>query len=140
MIMDMNSNLVAKHTRSYKQYTFYSTVDEHMPINHQVAKNIKTKDSNWYIAMARVVGVYTEKVIRAILLSKKHPEQSYKACMGIIAMHLHHTYTDKDIELVCKEACELNKMTYSFVLRRIKELHKKEVDDHENIRGALDFD
>lgn len=138
IIEDLDGNLIAKHKRSYTKYTYYSTIDEHMPVNHQVAKNIKTKDSNWYVSMAKVTGEHVEKVVRAILASKKHPEQGYRACMGIVSMHINHTYSDKDIEIVCKEACELNNMTYSFVSRRLKEMNKN-VEDHENIRGSDEY-
>lgn len=138
LILDMNSNIVAKHPRSYTSFTHYETIDEHMPDNHKVVKDIKTKDSNWYLTMGKIIGVHVEKVIRAILTSKKHPEQAYRACMGIVSYHLNHTYTDKDIEIVCKEACELNNMTYSFVSRRLKEFSKKD-EEHENVRGASEF-
>lgn len=142
IITDMNGDMVAVHNRSYSKYTEYITIDEHMPLNHKIAKNIKTKDSNWYLIMSKVIGYHVEKVIAAILASKRHPEQAYRSCMGIISMHIDHRYTDKEIELVCKEAYELNTMTYSYVQRRLKELHKKDNDNnnHENIRGPKEFE
>ena len=140
IIYDMNNVLIAQHNRSYTRYTYYSTKDEHMPANHQIAKDIKTKDSNWYIRMASFIGHNTEKVIRSILASKKHPEQGYRSCMGIIAMHMNHKYTDREIEMVCKEAVEMNTMTYSFVIRRIKELKKEADEMHENVRGPQEYE
>ena len=138
LIYDVNSNLLAKHKRSYTKYTYYETIDEHMPTEHKIVKDLKTKDSNWYLKMGHIIGENTEKAIQAILLSKKHPEQSYRACMGIISYHLNHIYTDQDIEIVCKEALKLNSITYTFISRRLKELNKK-TETHENIRGADEF-
>ncbi len=139
IISDMNGESIGIHDRCYSKYTHYSTIDEHMPINHQIAKLTKAKDSTWYLTKSGEIGVHVQKVIAAILASKKHPEQAYKLCMGIIAFHLSHKYTDTQIEIVCKEACELNTMTYSYVSRRLKSLDEKVNNDHENIRGANEY-
>lgn len=55
-------------------------------------------------------------------------------------MHMNHKYTDREIEMVCKEAVEMNTMTYSFVIRRIKELKKEADEMHENVRGPQEYE
>lgn len=139
IITDTDGNNVATHNRCYTRYTYYTTNPEHMPANHRIANIVKTKDSSWYLGIAGTVGFHVRKVIQAILDSKKHPEQGYRACMGILALHFSHTYTDAQIERVCKEACELNNMTYSYVTRRLKSLKEKETLNHENIRGESEY-
>ena len=139
IITDTDGKIIANHDRCYTKYTYYTTIDEHMPTNHQIAVYTKTKDSSWYLTMANIIGFHVQKVIAAILASKRHPEQAYKSCMGIIAYHINHKYTDAQIEMVCKEACELNMMTYSYVSRRLKSLKEKEDGNHENIRGANEY-
>ena len=140
IITDMSGKEIATHNRCYTKYTYYTTVDNHMPLNHQIAKQEKARDSNWYLTMASIIGVHVQKVIAAIMASKRHPEQAYRSCMGIIAYHIDHKYTDAQIERVCKEACELNTMTYSYVSRRLKSIKdKEEYIDHENIRGPKEY-
>lgn len=60
--------------------------------------------------------------------------------MGIIAMYMHHKYTDREIEMVCKEAAEMNNMTYSFAIRRIKELKKETDEMHESVCGPQEYE
>ncbi len=138
LILDTLGSLVARHTREYSFTKRYTTTEEHMPIHHQIGYNAKTRDAAWYLEQASFIGDSTRELIENILQAQKYPEQGYRACMGIIAWHISHKYTDVQIDMVCKEALDLKQHTYSFVKRRLSEL-KNGNKVHKNIRGPEQF-
>ena len=141
LIEDMNGNYVTDHKRCYSKTTRYITKDEHMPISHKIGMAAKTiRDSSWYLKQASYIGEHVYELIRQIIARQKHPEQGYRSCMGIIAYHLSHTYTDLQIDTACKEALELNQYSYGFVKRRLSEQTKENHNpNHGNIRGPEQF-
>lgn len=138
LIEDIDGNLLARHTRKYSLADRYTTIEEHMPINHQIGYNAKTRDSAWYLEQASFIGPFALELIRNILQIHKYPEQGYKSCMGIIAWHISHKYTDVQINEACKEALELKQYTYGFVKRRLSESNSAN-RVHKNIRGPEQF-
>ena len=123
---------IACHVRCNKRG--YSTEQEHMPANHR-----------WYLdwtpqrftRWAQQIGPSTETLIAAVLESRRHPEQGYRTCLGILKL------ADPDIlEAACKLALDRGVYSYRAIKRLIET--KKDVLEansqpetavHEHIRG-----
>ena len=139
LIEDASGNKVASHERSYSKTIRYITDDSHMPVNHYIGYNAKVRDSSWYLEQASYIGKNAEALIKEIISSKKHPEQAYRSCMGIVAFHISHAYTDLQIDNACHEALELHQYNYGFVKRILTGSENKD-EPHSNIRGARQFE
>jgi transposase len=89
---------VAIHPRSRRTGS-HSTQDMHMPVAHQ-------KHHQWspqrFETWARDIGESTESMVIQFLQSKKHPEQSYKVCLGLLS--LAKKYTPQRLEAACRRA------------------------------------
>lgn len=134
-----NNNRVATHQRNRHPYG-YTTKNEHRPQNHQYV-------SEWnpqrFINWGRKISPEVEQVITRILDSRKHPEQAYKSCMGLL--NLAKKYDHNDYIKACKKALQLNCTSCKFIKNTLKtkafnltdeqELELFKLPDHENIRG-----
>jgi transposase len=73
---------IAVHARSY-QIGQHTTIAEHMPKSHQ-------KHAEWspsrLIGWAGTIGPSTQAVVTYQLTHKPHPEQGYRACLGLLAL------------------------------------------------------
>ena len=128
---------IAQHVRSYRKGGF-TCVDEHMPTNHQHQKWSPKRLKNW----AKQIGHNTLTVTTAILESKSHPEQGYRACLGLL--NLAKTYGNGRLELACQRAVELGNpcraSVKSLLQNRLDNVPMEdEVDTpnltHHNLRG-----
>jgi hypothetical protein len=91
-------NIVAVHPRSHRTGG-HTTLDEHMPIAHQKHQQWSPQRfENW----ARDIGISTETVVRQFLQSRKHPEQSYRICLGLLS--LAKKYSPERLETACLRA------------------------------------
>ena len=89
---------IAVHPRSYR-VGGHSTIDAHMPIGHQKQKQwTPERFESW----ARKFGQSTEQFVIQLIQAKKHPEQSYRACMGLLS--LSKKFSDKRLEAACYRA------------------------------------
>ncbi|GFP43557.1 hypothetical protein HKBW3C_02687 [Candidatus Hakubella thermalkaliphila] len=129
---------VTSHLRSYLKGG-HSTKPEHMPKAHQ--KYLEWSPSriiNW----AGKIGPETARLVEAILAKKPHPEQGYRACLGLI--RLSKAYSQKRLEAASRRALEAGALSY----RSVKQILKNNLDtlslkeeqklppiDHDNIRG-----
>ena len=131
---------VAVHPRSYR-VGGHSTLDIHMPIAHQ-------KQQQWtperFESWARKFGKSTEQFVIQFMQTKKHPEQSYRACMGVLS--LGKKFTDKRLEAACYRALATGVTRVNQVKAILEKgldsqpLPEKQLDilseiDHQNIRG-----
>lgn len=91
-------NRIASHPRLYGRLNQYSTVEEHMPPNHQ--QYIQWNGER-FIKWASKIGVNTKTVVSAILSGYKIEQQGYKACMGILK--LADKYSPERLENACKK-------------------------------------
>lgn len=134
-----NNTRIAIHTRSRK-LNGYTTLKEHMPPNHQwMADWNSDRLINW----AANMGVPVKDVIEAVLLSKEHPEQAYKTCLGIL--NLSKKYSIHRLVKACERALRYECCSYKAIENILKNnmevLNDNEPDlferlpDHENIRG-----
>jgi transposase len=134
---------VASHARSYAKHQ-HTTVPEHMPDAHR--KHLEWTPSR-IIAWAGKIGAGTQALVEKILESRRHPEQGYRTCLGLL--RLTKSYGDERVEAACARA--LGVRAYSY--RHVKSILEHGLDrqavptggddegaaapiDHENIRGA----
>ena len=126
---------IACHVRSDR--LGYSTEKEHMPANHRwVQEWSPERFTQW----AHQIGPQTKSLIRAVLASRRHPEQAYRSCLGIL--NLANTASPKLLEAACDLALESNAISYKAV-KRLLETKKDvlearsqpEIIAHEHIRG-----
>lgn len=130
---------VASHRRSQYQGR-HTTLPEHMPEAHrQMSEWSPRRLANW----AAKTGPATEKLIRNVLASRKHPQQSYRSCLGIL--RLGKVYGSERLEAACRRALTLGSYRYksieSILKHRLDEKPLEEQqelalpDSHDNIRG-----
>lgn len=91
---------VASHKRLYGRTNQYSTVETHMPENHQLYQWNADRFLNW----AKSIGPATLKVIDKHIHRYSVEEQSYKGCISILK--LADKYTAPRLENACQLALE----------------------------------
>jgi transposase len=135
---------VASHVRSWEAAKA-SRLAEHMPKAHQ--KYVGRTPSR-LIEDAQQVGPLTGQLVEAILAAKRHPEQGYRSCLGIL--RLAKTYPAERMEAAARRC--LRARAYNFA--SMDSILKNQLDrlplpgdppsrpvvDHDNIRGADYFD
>jgi transposase len=131
---------VASHARSYKVGAA-TTVDEHRPECHR--RYLEWTPSRLLEWAARA-GSATGAVADSILKSRRHPEQSYRSCLGLI--RLGQRYGQDRLEAACARALKFQACSYKKVksilesgLDRQSESQEPESLQplvHDNIRGA----
>lgn len=132
---------VATHPRSW-QRARYTTDPAHRPKSHQ--KHLEWTPGR-LIDWAGEIGPECAQVVTQILASRPHPEQGYRACLGL--MRLARSVGHQRMEAACRRAAALDVGTYKSI-RSI--LHNKldqqplptqiaqtteAAPDHDNIRG-----
>lgn len=127
---------VAFHKRN-RTGNKYTTVKEHMPQNHKfVSEWTPERFINW----AQDLGDNVKRVIEHILANKKHPEQAYKVCMGIL--HLEKKYSRERLDRACRRAISFHHYSYKGIKNILEnKLEECQLDcfeplpEHQNIRG-----
>jgi len=130
---------VAGHPRSYEKYK-HTTLTEHMPKAHQ--KYLEWTPSR-IMDWAGKNGSNTRKLASCIMERRKHPEQGFRSCLGI--MRLVKRYSSERVEAACGRALFLKAYSYKSVESILKtNLDKQELPEssspekpiiHYNIRG-----
>ncbi len=132
---------VASHRRRYDRKP--STNAEHMPRSHRA--HLEWTPSR-LIRWAGKIGPATGRLVAEILRSRPHPEQGYRACLGI--MRLGRRYGAERLEAASHRAAHLRSASY----RTVKNILSSSQDRlpfeaqesdlipptpiHDNIRGA----
>lgn len=134
---------VASHQRVADGRGGHTTVADHMPSHHRA-------HSEWspgrFLNWAVEIGPQTRDFVRGLLESRKHPELSYRSCLGLL--HLAKRYSPERLEAACRRALAIGTLKQSSV-RTILErgldsqpLPESEEETtvappvHENVRGA----
>ena len=130
---------VASHRRSH-QKGGHTTVAAHMPEAHRQAGEWSPRRLMQWAAKN---GPATRQLIRAVLNSRKHPQQAYRSCLGIL--RLGKAYGGERLEAACRRALALGSCRYksieSILNNRLDEQPLAEPpesalpDAHPNIRG-----
>jgi len=76
------SERVATHVRSY-QRGVHTTIAEHMPKSHRAHAEWSPRR---LIQWGESIGPNTGAVVEHLLRSKPHPEQGYRACLGLLSL------------------------------------------------------
>jgi transposase len=132
---------VASHRRSY-QKGGYTTLPEHMPESHrQHAAWTPQRIINW----AKKNGEYTSRLAEKIIESRRHPQQGFRSCLGII--RLGKSYGDR-LEKACERAFFFGAYSYKSVESILKNnldnqplpsknIHPQATEQrHEHVRGS----
>jgi len=137
-----NNERIAFHARNIKHYD-YTTEKEHMPKEHQFIDGWNT---NRFLSWAQKKGSHVYAFIKKLLDSKEHPEQAFKACMGVL--RLGDKYEEVAISIVCKKAIAINCISYRFIENSLKNKsylveqesgQSTKLPKHKNIRGSSNY-
>jgi transposase len=137
----INGTRVASHARNTHKGN-YSTRPEHMPAAHQA-------HAGWtpgkLLAWASKVGPCTAILVERLLLEKQHPEQAYRAGLGL--MRLARENGSARMEAACARATVLGSHRYKSVASILKQgldrqpLPAKQAElplpHHANVRGPM---
>ncbi len=131
---------ITSHARSYKKGG-YTTKTEHMPKAHQAQAGFTPQQ---LIDWAKKTGPSTAALVDELMKRRAHPQQGFKACMGIL--HLDRHYKAPRIEAACARALRMRACTLKSVKAILRNnLDQQELEDeglqaalplHENVRGA----
>lgn len=133
-----NGEHVCRHMVEPGDYR-YSTRDEHMPPAH---KFVKGWSKAWFIAQAHQVGESTAELIQRIIESKRHPEQGFRAALGVL--NLKKKYSPDRLEKAARRALHFGSLScYSLKHMLAQGLEQEALPqkpqrkplEHENIRG-----
>lgn len=133
---------IAIHQRNRRPY-WYTTIKEHMPQDHQL---VDGWNPHRLVSWAEKKGGSVKKFIQLMLDQREHPQQAFKACLGVL--NLGNKYDDQAMQAVCKKAIEINSISHRFIANSLKnKTYKIEEPDpidmklpfHENIRGKENY-
>ena len=131
---------VASHKREYGRERFI-TDPQHMPASHRA--HLEWTPSR-LLRWAASAGPAAAELAETILRARAHPEQGYRACLGL--MHLEKKYGQERLNAACKRALTIGGLSY----RSVESILKCGLDrvppegrqpaapppgDHANLRG-----
>jgi transposase len=131
---------VDSYPRSYERGR-HTTRPEHMPKSHQAhAEWSPSRLVGW----AKTIGPKTAVLVAAIIEERRHPEQGYRSCLGIL--RLSKKYGAERLEAACSRAVAVGARSYRHVeailrngLDRVAlpttETPAMKGTTHENVRG-----
>lgn len=130
---------IAQHAISQRKGG-HSTIKEHMPTRHQ-------KHMSWtpgrFLNWAKDIGPYTLHITEYLLNSKPHPEQAYRACLGLL--NLAKRYGKHRLEAACaygwKSGARSRRSIASILengmdTQRYQEPTEFNLGVHANVRGS----
>lgn len=133
---------VASHARRFTPG--YSTEAAHMPESHR-------RHGEWtpsrVVAWAAKTGPATAKLAEAVMAARRHPEQGFRSCLGIV--RLAQRYGADRLEAACERALAVRAHSY----RSVESILRSGLDrqplpaespprahpDHDNLRGPEYF-
>jgi transposase len=117
----------------------FSTLYEHMPPAHQAM-------SDWsperFLRWAEEVGPQTTQLVGVVLEKRRHPQQAYRSCLGILG--LAKRYTNQRLEAACERALAAGIHTYkglhNILKNNLDQLQTEKATEiplpsHDHIRG-----
>ena len=137
--------VIARHVRSHRQGGF-TTEPTHMPVSHQKQSQWSPgRLKNW----AKDLGPNVLKLTSEMIDRKAHPEQAYRACLGLL--NLSRNYDAQRLDKACQRALIIGSVS----MRSVKSILQKGIDqldlpiegpqpneshashdEHDNIRGS----
>tara|TARA_R110002124_G_C8941746_1_gene512743 strand:+ start:211 stop:1755 length:1545 start_codon:yes stop_codon:yes gene_type:complete len=139
VVLKHEGNTVATHPRSY-QAGRHTTQDTHMPKTHQKQEWSAERFEHW----AKSIGPSTLVLIQEMLTGRKHPEQAYRTCLGLLS--LSSKYSKARLENACERAITTGAKRLKNITNILKNgldktrLPEQQPDllseiEHQNIRG-----
>ena len=129
----------ASHRRSHHKGR-HTTVSAHMPEAHRQAGEWSPQRLERWAAR---IGTATAQLTRHLLTARKHPQQAYRSCLGIL--RLGKTYGNDRLEAACQRALTLGSHSYKSIESILRhgldsqpldsQTEATLPDDHDNIRG-----
>lgn len=133
---------IAVHQRTENKAKRYTTISEHMPKNHRI---VSGRSNEHFTTEARKIGPKTLRLIEVILKKRNYPLETYRTCMGIIA--LTKDYSVETIEKASSEAIEKDLYSYKYykmLLNNQRQQQNKNQHEriihHSNVRGKRAFE
>ena len=131
---------VAAHVRSFRRGG-YSTVKEHMPEAHR-------RYLDWtperLLRWGQKIGAATGAVIETILAARRHPQQAFNACFGVL--RLANGFGEQRLEAACVRALSIGTVSYKSIASILeKGLDRRPLPEpeqqtlpleHANLRGS----
>lgn len=118
----------------------HTTVDAHMPPAHLA---VQGWNGPRLLDWAGRIGPHAKAVVESILHQRRHPQQGYRSCLGILRFG--KTFGDDRLEAACERAIDIGAMSYSSLKSILKNgLDKKRTSRpaqtclpqaHANVRG-----
>ena len=94
------------------------------------------------VSRAQSIGPHTAQITQAILDSRKHPQQTYRSCLGLLG--LAKRYGDDRLEAACRRALPAGIASYKGIKNildaKLDQVEPEEPstvipESHENVRG-----
>ena len=133
---------VASHARTSGN-RHHSTHREHMPAHHRLREDWTPERIR---KQAAQIGPNVEAFVEAVMYQRKHPEQGYRTCMGVL--RLVKAFGRDRLDAGCERALGINAHSYSSLRSILKngldrQPRIRATDEpaitHPNIRGARYF-
>jgi transposase len=105
---------IAAHARSSLKHK-HTTIDAHMAPAHQ---QVAGWDSKRLLDWAQKIGPHTHATVTSMLGQRKHPQQNYRACLGVLRMG--KDYSNSRLEAACSRALAINAANYRSVSSILK--------------------
>jgi transposase len=105
---------IASHLCNPRQHR-HTTIPDHMPSAHRrYAEWTPTR----LLREAAAIGPSTIALVERILATKPHPEQGFRACLGIL--RLVRSYGPERLEAACQRGMDIGARTYGSVQSILK--------------------
>jgi len=132
-----HSKRVAVHQRRFAGHRA-GTEPDHMPSHHRF---IAEWTPERFVGWARSFGPNTEGLIVAVLASRRHPEQAFRTCLGILK--LFRGLDTARVEAAAARAVAIGALNYASISSILKHsldraqptAESASIDHHPNIRG-----
>lgn len=118
----------------------HTTVDAHMPPAHLA---VQGWNAPRLLDWAARIGPHAKAVVESILHQRRHPQQGYRSCLGILRFA--KSFGDDRLEAACERAIDIGAMSYNSLKSILKNgLDKKRTSPqaqtclplaHANVRG-----
>lgn len=135
---------IASHKRNYRKHQ-YTTIDLHMPSNHQWYKETLGWDKDYFLKKSKPIGNHFFQVISQLLESKQFTQQTFLSCKGLI--RLAEKYGNNRIDNACRMSLSAGYLSYKTIKNiLVNNMDKREIQPeqyslplHENIRGSKEY-
>jgi transposase len=131
---------IASHVRN-REKGRHTTVDAHMAPAHQA---VAGWNAPRLLEWGQKIGPHTAAYVEHLLGSRRHPQQAYRACLGVL--RLAREYGRQRLEAACARAISIDARTYHSVLSILKNGLDRQSEpaaqtslplEHANVRGPI---